>query len=204
MSGFFNKAVVWLGLNEEYPDDSVVHDEVWESDMDESSSDRPTPQPNAEIQQRAAALQASKEGATDPLRPAPLGTERMSRRTVRAVPMAEVSTTSLLEAPSSTGPARGSGSGTVRAVPMAQSVRPEVVVPSSFNNAQDVADVYKDAKPVIVDLTAAERDLARRLIDFSAGLCYGLGGRMEKLSSDVYLLVPDSVEVSDADLNDWR
>lgn len=201
MSGFYKKAVVWLGLNEEYPDDSVVQDEEWESDMDQDSVDRP--QPSAEIQQRAAALQASKEEAVDPLRPAPLSKERTTG-TVRAVPMAEVSTTSVLDAPSSAGPARGTGSGTVRAVPMAKTVKPDVVVPSSFNNAQDVADVYKESKPVVVDLTSAERDLARRLIDFSAGLCYGLGGKMEKLSTDIYLLVPDSVEVADSDLNDWR
>ena len=204
MSGFYKKAVVWLGLNEEYPDDTVVQDEAWESEMEHGSGDRPAPQPNAEIQQRAAALQSSKEEAIDPLRPVPLSKER-STGTVRAVPMDEVATTSVLDAPSSTGPARSSsGGGTVRAVPMAKTVKPDVVVPGSFNNAQDVADVYKDAKPVIVDLTNAERDLARRLIDFSAGLCYGLGGKMEKLSTDVYLLVPDSVEVADSDLSDWR
>ena len=82
---------------------------------------------------------------------------------------------------------------------MAVVVPAEVVVPESFNNAQDVADVYKASKAVIVDLNNAERDLARRLIDFSAGLCYGLGGQMEKLATDVYLLVPEGVEVSDKD-----
>ena len=49
----------------------------------------------------------------------------------------------------------------------------------------------------------AERDLARRLIDFSSGLCYGLGGQMEKVARDVYLLTPDDVEVADEDRENY-
>ena len=88
------------------------------------------------------------------------------------------------------------GSGTVRAIPKATTSEPQTIVPESFLNAQDVADVFMASKPVVLDLSGAERDLTRRLIDFSSGLCYGLGGQMEKLRSDVYLLIPVGVEVS--------
>jgi cell division inhibitor SepF len=40
------------------------------------------------------------------------------------------------------------------------------------------------------------RDLSRRLIDFASGLCYGIGGQMEKVANSVYLLTPSNVEVS--------
>ncbi len=82
---------------------------------------------------------------------------------------------------------------------MAKTTKPQVIVPKSFNDAQDVADMYRDLKPVIVNMQNAERDLARRLIDFSSGLCYGLGGQMEKVAKDVYLLTPDDVEVAEED-----
>jgi cell division inhibitor SepF len=73
---------------------------------------------------------------------------------------------------------------------------PHVVEPTSFNQAQEVADKYKANLPVAMDLYDADRDLSRRLIDFSSGLCYGLGGKMEKVANHVYLLTPSGVEVT--------
>jgi cell division inhibitor SepF len=69
-------------------------------------------------------------------------------------------------------------------------------MPTSFNQAQDVADRYKGSQPVIMNLQGADRDLSRRLIDFASGLCYGLGGQMERVANQVYLLTPTNVEVS--------
>jgi cell division inhibitor SepF len=84
----------------------------------------------------------------------------------------------------------------VRAIPVNTSVKPHVVAPASFNEAQEVADKYKGNVPVIINLQNADRDLSRRLIDFASGLCYGLGGAMEKVAHQVYLLTPSNVEVS--------
>ncbi len=84
----------------------------------------------------------------------------------------------------------------VRPVPMTANAKPHVVVPASFNQAQDVADKFKSNQPVVMNLQAADRELSRRLIDFASGLCYGLGGQMERLVNQVYLLTPGNVEVS--------
>jgi cell division inhibitor SepF len=84
----------------------------------------------------------------------------------------------------------------VRPLPVSPNAKPSVVVPVSFNEAQEVADKFKGSQPVIVNLQSADRDLARRLIDFASGLCYGLGGQMEKVANQVYLLTPSNVEVS--------
>ena len=51
------------------------------------------------------------------------------------------------------------------------------------------------SKPVIVNLEGADRDLRRRLIDFTSGVCYGLTGSMERVAGDVYLITPADVEV---------
>ena len=84
----------------------------------------------------------------------------------------------------------------VRPIAVTPNAKPHVVVPTSFNQAQEVADKFKGSQPVIVNLQAADRDLARRLIDFASGLCYGLAGQMEKVANQVYLLTPSNVEVS--------
>ncbi len=84
----------------------------------------------------------------------------------------------------------------VRPIAVTPNAKPYVVVPSSFNQAQEVADKYKNGQPVIMNLQDADRELSRRLIDFSSGLCYGLGGQMERLANQVYLLTPTNVEVS--------
>lgn len=84
----------------------------------------------------------------------------------------------------------------VRPVPMTANAKPHVVVPASFNQAQDVADKFKSNQPVVMNLQGADRELSRRLIDFASGLCYGLGGQMERLVNQVYLLTPGNVEVS--------
>ena len=84
----------------------------------------------------------------------------------------------------------------VRAVPSTATPRPQTVRPSSFNQAQEIADRYKDGQPVIMNLEGLERDTSRRLIDFASGLCYGLGGAMEKVGSGVYLLTPVNASVS--------
>jgi len=87
----------------------------------------------------------------------------------------------------------------VRPIPASASAKPHVVVPTSFNQAQEIADRFRDGQPVIMNLQQLDRDLSRRLIDFASGLCYGLAGKMEKVANQVYLLTPANVEVSAED-----
>ena len=88
-----------------------------------------------------------------------------------------------------------SRSAVVRPLPVG-TTKPSVIGPRSFNDAQEVADKFKVNVPVILNLQGVERDLARRIIDFASGLCYGLGGQMERVANQVYLLTPSDVEVS--------
>ena len=83
----------------------------------------------------------------------------------------------------------------VRPIPSTAS-KPSVVTPMSFDDAKDVGDCFRGGQAVIVNLQHSGREVARRLIDFSSGLCYGLDGRMERVADHVYLLTPSNVEVS--------
>jgi cell division inhibitor SepF len=71
-------------------------------------------------------------------------------------------------------------------------MEPHTVRPRRFDQAQEVADKFKDGQPVIMNLEGTERDVARRLIDFASGICYSLDGSMEKVATGVYLLKPPS------------
>jgi cell division inhibitor SepF len=81
----------------------------------------------------------------------------------------------------------------MRAVP---SVQVHLVVPRSFNDAQQIADKFKDAIPVILNLQGADQELSKRLIDFTSGLTYALDGGMQRVADKVFLLTPRNVEVS--------
>jgi len=78
---------------------------------------------------------------------------------------------------------------TVRTLPPG-SGEPTTVKPRRFDQAQEIADRFKEGLPVIMNLENTERDVSRRLIDFASGLCYALNGSMEKVASGVYLLKP--------------
>ena len=84
----------------------------------------------------------------------------------------------------------------VRTVP-APAARVHVMEPTGFNDAQEVGDRLKANQPVILNLQRVDRDLQRRLIDFSSGLAYALGGHMSKAADQVFLITPSNVEVSD-------
>lgn len=87
----------------------------------------------------------------------------------------------------------------VRPLPVPVTAKPHIVQPGSFNEAQEVADKFRGNVPVIMNLQDADKELSRRLIDFASGLCYGLGGAMDRVASSVYLLTPTDVEVSAED-----
>lgn len=75
-------------------------------------------------------------------------------------------------------------------------VRVHLVIPKSFNDAQQVADRFKDSIPVVLNLQATDSDLAKRLIDFASGLTYALDGGMQRIADKVFMLTPRNVQIS--------
>ncbi len=86
----------------------------------------------------------------------------------------------------------------LRAVPdqRVAPTRVSVVDPSSFNDAQAVADRFKRQQPVILNLQQADGELSRRMVDFCSGLTYALDGQIQTVANRVFLLTPRNVEVS--------
>jgi cell division inhibitor SepF len=183
MATMFRKAMLYLGLGpeEEYEDYDQVHDDY--ASQDAVTRHRlgaglpPTPPPMA------------------PDEPSAIGIVRPISAPRSSSPMTESSSVTVQPSGASSVMTRPRPQ-VVRPIAVTPNAKPHVVVPTSFNQAQEVADKFKGNQPVIVNLQAADRDLARRLIDFASGLCYGLAGQMEKVANQVYLLTPSNVEVS--------
>jgi cell division inhibitor SepF len=76
------------------------------------------------------------------------------------------------------------------------SVKLHLVIPKSFNDAQQVADKFKDEIPVVLNLQGTDTDLSKRLIDFASGLTYALDGGMQRVADRVFMLTPRNVEIS--------
>jgi cell division inhibitor SepF len=91
----------------------------------------------------------------------------------------------------------------VEALPGVIPVQVHLVLPRSFNDAQQIADKFKQAIPVIVNLQNADQELSKRLIDFTSGLTYALNGGMQRVADKVFLLTPRNVEVSAEERARW-
>jgi len=86
----------------------------------------------------------------------------------------------------------------LRAVPNGgrSDVRVHLVIPKSFNDAQQIADKFKESVPVVLNLQGSENDLSKRLIDFASGLTYALDGGMQRIADKVFMLTPRNVQIS--------
>lgn len=70
------------------------------------------------------------------------------------------------------------------------------VHPRQYKDAQAIAESFRDGIPVIINLSQMSEPEARRLVDFASGLSQGLYGRIERVTSKVFLLSPAHVAVS--------
>ncbi len=162
----WNRTLVYFGIAEE---------EDWDEDgylTDEELQRAYAERPNV---RRLAPRRARREDFDDWTDPEPEPTQR---------------TSVLRPAPRPAEPRR------LRGVDGPPTARVHLVLPRSFNDAQQVADRFKEGVPVILNLQSADQELSKRLIDFASGLTYALDGGMQRVADKVFLLTPRNVEVS--------
>ena len=167
LADIWNRTLVYFGIAEE--------DEDWDEDgylteeeLERSYSQRPN------VRRLAPRRRPGEfEDWTDPgdQRATAMRTARPRLRSVEAEPM----------------PAPG---------PAPPASRVHLVVPRSFNDAQQLADRFKAGIPVILNLQGTDAELSKRLIDFASGLTYALNGGMQRVADKVFLLTPQNVQVS--------
>lgn len=71
-----------------------------------------------------------------------------------------------------------------------------VAQPNTFDDAKDICDHLKSNKPVVINLEGIEKHDAQRIIDFLSGSVYALDGSIQKVSCDIFVIAPNSVDVS--------
>ncbi|HEX5596340.1 MAG TPA: cell division protein SepF [Micromonosporaceae bacterium] len=71
--------------------------------------------------------------------------------------------------------------------------------PTTYREARTIGEHFRDGVPVIINLTEMEEADARRLVDFAAGLAFGLRGTIERVTNRVFLLSPANVQVTAED-----
>ena len=71
-----------------------------------------------------------------------------------------------------------------------------VAQPNTFDDAKDICDHLKSNKPVVINLEGIEKHDAQRIIDFLSGSIYALDGSIQKVSCDIFVIAPNSVDVS--------
>ncbi len=72
-----------------------------------------------------------------------------------------------------------------------------IVQPMTYNDARRIGEEFRHGSPVIMDLTGMGDADAKRIVDFAAGLVFGLHGAIERVTPKVFLLSPEGVEVTD-------
>ncbi len=74
------------------------------------------------------------------------------------------------------------------------------VTPDSFRDARVIGELFRDGVPVIMNLTNMEPGDAKRVVDFAAGLIFGLRGSIDRVSTRVFLLTPAHTEIVSGDV----
>ncbi|MCA1710091.1 MAG: cell division protein SepF [Actinobacteria bacterium] len=76
------------------------------------------------------------------------------------------------------------------------SYRITTLTPRTYNEARTIGEHFREGTPVIINLTEMDDADAKRLVDFAAGLIFGLRGSIERVTTKVFLLSPEHVEVT--------
>ena len=83
-----------------------------------------------------------------------------------------------------------------RVVNMQQSVKMVITQPTTFEQAEEICDLLKEKKSVIINLEYVNKDVARRIIDVVSGAVHALEGHMQKISNSIFLIAPYNYDIA--------
>ena len=83
-----------------------------------------------------------------------------------------------------------------RVVNMNQQVRMVIMQPTAFEQSEEICDLLKEKKSVIINLEYVNKDIARRIIDVVSGAAHALDGHMQKISSSIFLVAPYNYDIT--------
>jgi cell division inhibitor SepF len=198
--GVVRKAGVWLGLIEDDDDREYYDDRGYDDDYTGDDSGDAAAMIRARVADRLAEQRAQRETSSS--------VRSMSRTNTVTYPTRE--NLALAVEPPEAEAEPETHAGARPAAPA--SSRPSSIVaaddrryqittlhPTSFSEGRTIGEHFRDGVPVILNLTEMAEADAKRLVDFAAGLAFGLRGTMERVTNRVFLLSPANVQVTAED-----
>lgn len=184
--GMVRKAGVWLGLIEDDDEREYAYDDrPYDEDYDDESGDAAAVI-RARVQDRLAEQRMQREAAA-PVR-------SLSRQSAVAYPTRD----NLALAPD-VEPEPAPTPTASMTVTDDRRYQITTLHPTSFSEGRTIGEHFRDGVPVILNLTEMAEADAKRLVDFAAGLAFGLRGTMERVTNRVFLLSPANVQVTAED-----
>jgi cell division inhibitor SepF len=173
MAGAMRKMAVYLGLVEDHGDD-----------------------PYDEFDEYEAARRGARDSRSRPQdeRYEPGYDDRYASRSVR--PIADTRAVRTFRSDAAA-PSRPTSAPLADRRPAPDLSRIETIHPRSYNDARRIGEDYREGVPVIMNLSELEDADAKRIIDFAAGLVFGMRGSIERITNKVFLLSPVNVDVGD-------
>ena len=175
MAGAMRKMAVYLGLVEDHGDEP--YDEYDEYEASRRSS--------RDARSSARGYEPGYDAGYD---------DRYTSRSVRPIPDTRAVRTFRND---TAAPSRPTSAPLADRRPAPDLTRIETVHPRSYNDARRIGEDYRDGVPVIMNLSELEDADAKRIIDFAAGLVFGMRGSIERITNKVFLLSPANVDVGD-------
>lgn len=170
MAGFFKKAMDYLGLD----DDAGYQDYDPYEDQPAAAPRRQQP-----AETEAPGLVYPRNGYTPSSVTVTASSPTTEHGVVGVTPMAQ-----------------RAASPTVRTVAAVQTTKVHIATPLVFSDAQEIGEKFRSGQPVLMNVRQAERELIKRLVDFSSGLVFGLNGDIKKVADKVFLLMPINVDLA--------
>ncbi|MDI3417574.1 cell division protein SepF [Streptomyces luteolus] len=194
MAGAMRKMAVYLGLVEDdgYDGRGFDPDDEFEPELDpEPERDRRRHEPAHELQQDEPARKVQTPAQREPM-PAAAPVPAEIGRPARIAPVASIT-------PERQSLEKNAPVIMPKVVSEREPYRITTLHPRTYNEARTIGEHFREGTPVIMNLTEMDDTDAKRLVDFAAGLVFGLHGSIERVTQKVFLLSPANVDVTAED-----
>ena len=183
-------------LNDDYDDEEFLDDDLLDDEEDDFLDDEDGEKPVKKFFQKFGKKKDSEEDYDDyddeeDKMEAP---KAVSKPVIKTPPTAKTSSYKQdkpVRTSSKITPMRSSRKGTA-----STNMEVCVITPSSMEDTREIADTLVDNSTVVLNLEGLDVELAQRIIDFTSGACYSLGGGLQKVSSYIFILGPYNVDIT--------
>ena len=179
-------------LNDEYDEDDYLDDDLLDSEDDEFLDDDQEEKPVKKFFQKFSRKADDEDDLDDFEDEEPvMASTKQSAKSV-SIPKDSVKQDKPVRNTSSKiTPMRSSRKGN-----QAANMEVCVIRPTSMEDTREIADTLVDNSTVVLNLEGIDMELAQRIIDFTSGACYSLGGSLQKVSSYIFILGPYNVDIT--------